>query len=80
MKPGKRKKLEKDDWKTGSVQEFLELSDADMKYIETKRALAACLRKQRVRKHLSQSELAAQLETSQSPRREDGSRRSVRVP
>jgi predicted transcriptional regulator len=59
------KKL-KNGWVEGSVQEFLELSDADMEYIETKRALAAYLHEQRLKKHLTQTELAAQLETSQS--------------
>jgi predicted transcriptional regulator len=59
------KKL-KNGWVEGSVQEFLGLSDADMEYIETKRALAAYLREQRKKKNLSQTELAARLETSQS--------------
>jgi ribosome-binding protein aMBF1 (putative translation factor) len=59
------KKL-KNGWVQGSAQEFLELSDADMAYIETKRALAGCLREQRVKRHLTQTELAARLETSQS--------------
>src|ERR1039458_8229524 len=59
------KKL-KNGWVQGSTQEFLELSDADMAYIETKRALAACLRDQRMKRHLTQTELAARLETSQS--------------
>jgi DNA-binding XRE family transcriptional regulator len=59
------KKL-KNGWVEGSVQEFLGLSDADMKYIEAKRALAASLREQRMKKHLTQTELAARLETSQS--------------
>ena len=53
-------------WVEGSAQEFLELSDADMAYIETKRALAACLRELRTRKHLTQVQLAARLRTSQS--------------
>ena len=59
------KKL-KNGWVEGSAQEFLGLSDADMEYIETKRALAAYLREQRVKRHLTQNELAAKLETSQS--------------
>ena len=46
------KKL-KNGWVQGSAQEFLELSDADMAYIETKRALAACLRGQRMKRHLT---------------------------
>jgi len=59
------KKL-KNGWVEGSVQEFLGLSDADMEYIETKRALAAYLREQRMKKRLTQTELAVRLETSQS--------------
>jgi predicted transcriptional regulator len=59
------KKL-KGGWVEGSVQEFLELSDADMAYIETKRALAACLRRHRRRKKMTQVALAAHLQTSQS--------------
>ena len=59
------KKL-KNGWVEGSANEFLDLSDADMAYIETKRALAACLRELRQKKRLTQEELAARLETSQS--------------
>ena len=59
------KKL-KNGWVQGSAQEFLDLSDADMAYIDTKRALAACLRELRTKRHLTQAELAARLETSQS--------------
>ena len=63
--PYNMKKL-KNGWVQGSAQEFLELSDADMAYIETKCALAACLREQRMKRRLTQTELAARLETSQS--------------
>jgi DNA-binding transcriptional regulator YiaG len=59
------KKL-KHGWVEGTAKEFLGLSDADMDYIETKRALAACLRQVRTRKHLTQVQLAARLKTSQS--------------
>jgi DNA-binding XRE family transcriptional regulator len=59
------KKL-KNGWVEGSTKEFLDLSDADMAYIETKRALAGCLRELRQKKHLTQEELAVRLETSQS--------------
>ena len=59
------KKL-KNGWVQGSAKEFLDLSDADMAYIETKRALAASLRELRVKRRLTQVELAARLETSQS--------------
>ena len=59
------KKL-KDGWVEGSVQDFLALSDADMEYIETRCALSRRLREERLRKHLTQTELAAALKTSQS--------------
>jgi DNA-binding XRE family transcriptional regulator len=58
------KKL-KGGWVEGSVQEFLELPDADMEYIEAKRAWAAKLRQMRARKGLTQAEVAARLSTSQ---------------
>ena len=56
----------KNGWVEGSVQEFLELSSADMEYIETRRALARRLREERRKKHLTQTQLAAALKTSQS--------------
>ncbi len=59
------KKL-KQGWVEGSVQEFLDLSAADMEYIETRRALSRQLRAERQKKHLTQTELAARLKTSQS--------------
>lgn len=59
------KKL-KNGWVEGSVQDFLELPQADMEYIETRRALAKRLREERLRKHMTQTQLAAALKTSQS--------------
>ncbi len=59
------KKL-KNGWVEGSVQEFLELSDADVEYIETRRALSRLLREVRTNLQLSQVQLAARLKTSQS--------------
>ena len=59
------KKL-KGGWVEGSVQEFLDLSDADMAYIETKLALTKALREERRKRHLTQVALAARMKTSQS--------------
>jgi hypothetical protein len=56
----------KNRWAEAAVQEILELPDADMEYIETKRALATYLHEQRLKKHRTQTELAARLETGQS--------------
>ncbi len=59
------KKL-KNGWVEGSVQDFLQLSDAEAAYIETRVALACRLREERNKKHLTQTELATVLKTSQS--------------
>jgi DNA-binding transcriptional regulator YiaG len=56
----------KNGWVEGSVQEFLELSDADMEYIEMRRALSRKLKDVRKRLKLTQVEIAARLKTSQS--------------
>ena len=50
----------------GSVQDFLDLSDADMEFIETRRALAHQVRALRQERGLTQTALAARLKTSQS--------------
>jgi ribosome-binding protein aMBF1 (putative translation factor) len=59
------KKL-KNGWVEGSVQDFLDLSDADMELIEMRRALARQVRALRQKRGLSQTALAARLKTSQS--------------
>ena len=59
------KKL-KNGWVEGSVQELMDLSDADMEYIETKLALSRRLRELRAKQDLTQTELAVALKTSQS--------------
>jgi len=59
------KKL-KNGWVEGSAQEFLGLSDADVEYIELRRDLSRLLRELRQKQHLTQMQVAARLETSQS--------------
>jgi DNA-binding transcriptional regulator YiaG len=59
------KKL-KNGWVEGSVKDFLELSDADIEFIETKRSLSRMLKQTRQKLHLTQVEVAARLQTSQS--------------
>lgn len=56
----------KSGWVEGSVQEFLELTDADMAYIETKLAMAKRLKEARTKQHLTQTDLAQRMNTSQS--------------
>jgi len=59
------KKL-KNGWVEGSVKDFLELSDADVEYIELRRALSRLLKEARQKLHLTQVQVAARLRTSQS--------------
>ena len=66
MRKQKRKRLEAKGWKTGTVKEFLGLSDEESAYIELKVKLAAGLKQRRQQQGLSQLELAAKLQSSQS--------------
>ena len=62
----KRKKREAKGWKFGDVQDFLELSDEEMAFIEMKLALGRSLKERRKRKGLSQVALARLINSSQS--------------
>src|SRR2546428_13925866 len=66
MKPEKKRKLEAAGWKETTVKEFLNLSDADAQYIETKLALSRHLRTLRQKRHLTKTMAATLLNTSQS--------------
>jgi transcriptional regulator with XRE-family HTH domain len=66
MDGNKRKRLEQKGWKVGSVQETLDLTDADMAYIEMKSALARSVRERRAEEGLTQTQLAKLLKSSQS--------------
>ena len=50
----------------GDAQDFLGLSDEEMAFIEMKLALGRALRERRHRAGLTQTELAARIESSQS--------------
>jgi len=62
----KAAKTESPKWVEGSVQDFLELSSADMELIEIRLAASRLLKATRKEKNLTQQSLAAQLHTSQS--------------
>jgi len=66
MKAEKRRRLEAAGWKQTTIQEFLNLSEADVQYIEMKLALSRLLRLVRERRRLTQTKAAALLKTSQS--------------
>lgn len=56
----------KNGWIEGSVQDFLDLSDAEMEFIELRRTLAHQVRALRQERGLSQTAMAVRLKTSQS--------------
>jgi ribosome-binding protein aMBF1 (putative translation factor) len=66
MRKQKQKRLRAKGWNVGTGKEFLGLSNEEAAYIELKIKLAAGLRQRRQRKGLSQLDLAAKLESSQS--------------
>jgi DNA-binding XRE family transcriptional regulator len=66
MKPSKRARLEAAGWRVGDAQDFLNLSEAEQAFVETKVALAQGVRQRRQRQHLSQTALAKRLGSSQS--------------
>jgi predicted XRE-type DNA-binding protein len=61
-----QQQLEAKDWKTGTVEEFLELTPEEASYIELKLALSESLRTYRKQRHLTQMDLAKLLKSSQS--------------
>jgi ribosome-binding protein aMBF1 (putative translation factor) len=66
MRSSKKKRLEAKGWKVGSTKEFLGLSAQEEAYINIKLKLAEKLRYQRLRRGMTQSDLAKSIKSSQS--------------
>ena len=66
MKATKRAKLEQAGWRVGDAAEFLDLTPDETLFIELKLALAAALKRRRMKLGLSQTELAERVGSSQS--------------
>ena len=66
MRSSKRKRLEAKGWKVGDAKDFLGLSSQEEAYIEIKLKLAESLRSQRLRRQMTQSDLAKAIRSSQS--------------
>ncbi len=66
MDKEKRKKLEDAGWKIGSTQEFLDLTDDELRYIDSKLSLSRLLKKTRKQKGITQEDLGLKLDTTQS--------------
>jgi len=66
MDKAKQKRLEAKGWKVGTTTDFLRLSAEEARYIELKLALSEHLKKRRMRKKLTQEQLAKMMSSSQS--------------
>jgi len=66
MKRSRRKQLEAAGWKVGTAEEFLGLSVEEARIVEMKIALGDSLKRYRLRKGLTQLQLAKRLGSSQS--------------
>lgn len=66
MDTAKRKRLEKKGWKVGSASELLNLKPDEAAYIELKLSLCRTLKERRLRKKLTQADMARLLGSSQS--------------
>jgi len=66
MRTAKRKRLTARGWTLGDTREFLGLTDEEAAFIELKLALADSLRQRRLKRGLTQTQLAKRLESSQS--------------
>jgi DNA-binding XRE family transcriptional regulator len=66
VKPSTRAKLEKAGFAVGTADEFLGLSETESKLVAVKLALASDLKQRRLKAGITQTELAKQLQSSQS--------------
>lgn len=66
MKDDKRGRLEAAGWKVGTAEEFLDLTEVEAALVEMKLALSEGLRDLRVRRHLTQTDVANAIGSSQS--------------
>lgn len=66
MNKAKLKRLKAAGWKIGGAAEFLGLSKEEAVLVDIKLALAESLRRRRIRRKLTQEELATFLKSSQS--------------
>jgi ribosome-binding protein aMBF1 (putative translation factor) len=66
MNSEKLRKLKAAGWKVGDAKDFLKLTDEEAMLVELKLSLASELKRARVRRRISQSELAHRMGSSQS--------------
>ncbi|MGC2164507.1 MAG: helix-turn-helix transcriptional regulator [Gallionella sp.] len=66
MKTTKIERLKAAGWKVGGAEDFLELSDEEAQLVALKLSLINAVKKSRIKRKLSQIELAQRMKSSQS--------------
>lgn len=66
MKPEKKQRLERKGWKVGSAEDFLDLTPQEAALVDLRLRLADAVKLLRKHKHLTQTQLAKLLGSSQS--------------
>lgn len=66
MKQEKLKRLQAAGWEVGSASDFLQMSDEEAALVDIKLTLTDAVRQARLKRKLSQTELASRIKSSQS--------------
>lgn len=66
MKADKLGRLQADGWKVGSAEDFLQLSNEEAQLVALKLSLISAVKKSRIKRKLSQTDLAQRMKSSQS--------------
>jgi ribosome-binding protein aMBF1 (putative translation factor) len=66
MKTNKLERLKAAGWKTGNAEDFLRLSDEEVRLVALKLSLTDAVKKSRIKRKLSQIDLAQRMKSSQS--------------
>ncbi|MEK6707808.1 MAG: helix-turn-helix transcriptional regulator [Pseudomonadota bacterium] len=66
MKTDKLKRLQAVGWKIGSAEDFLQLSDEEAQLVALKLSLISAVKESRIKRKLSQIDLAQRMKSSQS--------------
>jgi len=66
MKSDKLARLQAVGWKVGNAEDFLQLSDEEARLVALKLSLVSAVKKSRIKRKLSQIDLAQRMKSSQS--------------
>ncbi|MDH4234735.1 MAG: helix-turn-helix domain-containing protein [Gallionella sp.] len=66
MKTNKLERIKAAGWEVGNAEEFLQLSDEESRLLALKLSLISAVKKSRIKRKLSQTDLAKRMKSSQS--------------